>query len=145
MGKNKGGKKADDFKFDFAQQQQNGEGKKAEGKKVEGKKEPQSVFDFSGKDAPMLAQFQKQLERSLVGKSSGYLEGLPKQVQERIKALKFLHSQRVKLEKDFNKELKELETKYETLYQPLIDRRHDIVGGIVEPKPEELIEEKKRN
>jgi len=81
----------------------------------------------------------------LVGKSSGYFESLPKQVQERVKALKFLHSQRLKMEKDFNKELQELEKKYESLYQPLVDRRQDIVSGNSEPKPEELVvvEEKK--
>jgi len=132
--KDKGGKKQEEFKFDFNSNQQSGEAKK------EGY---QSVLDFSGKDAPMLSQFQKHLERSLVGQSSSYFESLPKQVQERIKALKFLHSQRLKLEKDFNKELQELEKKYDSLYQPLIDRRHDIVGGVVEPKPEELVEEKK--
>jgi len=65
-------------------------------------------------------------------------------VQDRIKALKFLHSQRLKFEKDFNKELQELEKKYEALYQPLIDRRHDIVGGTAEPKAEELVGEEKK-
>jgi len=130
--KNKGGKQPEDFKFDFNAKQSG-----------EGKKEGQSAFDFNGKDATLVAQFQKHLEKSLAGKSSGYFESLPKQVQERVKALKFLHSQRLKLEKDFNKELQELEKKYESLYQPLIDRRQDIVSGSAEPKPEELVEEKK--
>jgi len=90
----------------------------------------------------MMAAIQKQLG-GLVGTSSGYFESLPKQVQQRVKALKFLHSQRTELEKKFNQELLELEKKYEALYQPLIERRSDIVSGASEPKPEELVEEKK--
>lgn len=136
MGKNKGGKKQEDFKFDFANgsNQQSGEGKK-EGQNT-------SVLDLAGRDAPMLAHFQKQLG-ALIGKTSGYLESLPKPVQERVKALKHLHSERVKLEKQFEKELQELEKKYDALYQPYTNRRFDIVTGVSEPKPEELVEEKK--
>jgi len=139
MGKNKGGKKQEEFKFDFAnannqtQTQQNAEAKK------EGQ---QSVLDLAGRDAPMLAQFQKQLG-ALIGRSSGYLESLPKPVQERVKALKHLHSERVKLEKQFEKELQDLEKKYESLYQPFTNRRFEIITGASEPNPVELIEEKK--
>jgi len=103
---------------------------------------PTSVLDLTGRDAPLLAQFQRRLG-SLVGKSSGYLESLPNVVQNRVKALKHLHTKRVAIETEFEKELAELEKKYEALYAPLYSRRSAIVKGESEPAPEELVEEKK--
>jgi len=124
---NKGNKQTgEDFKFDFAQQ---------------GAKGGKPQFDFNGRDAPIMAALQKQIG-TLVGKSSGYFETLPKAVQERVKALKHLHSKRTELEKKFDQELLLLEKKYEAMYQPLIDRRTEIVTGAAEPKPEELVEVK---
>jgi len=91
---NKGNKQTgEDFKFDFAQQ---------------GAKGGKPQFDFNGKDAPIMAALQKQIG-TLVGKSSGYFETLPKAVQERVKALKHLHSKRTELEKKFDQELLLLE------------------------------------
>lgn len=115
------------FNFDANQQQQ---------------QLPKSVLDLAGRDAPLLAHFQKRLG-SLVGKSSGYLEGLPNVVQNRVKALKNLHTKRVAIESEFEKELAELEKKYEALYNPLYERRSALVKGESEPVPEELVEEKK--
>jgi len=100
-------------------------------------------FDFSGKDAPIMAALQKQIG-TLVGKSSGYFETLPKDVQERVKALKHLHSKRSELEKKYDAELAEFEKKYEAMYKPLIDRRFDIISGVSEPKPEELVEKEEK-
>jgi nucleosome assembly protein 1-like 1 len=107
------------------------------------KEEPkEQIFDFNGKDANILQHFQSRLT-DLVGQSSGYLESLPKAVQERVKALKNLHSKHVDLEKQFNAEVTALEKKYNALYAPLYDRRSTIVTGAGEPTAEELVEVKK--
>eukprot|EP01115_Flamella_aegyptia_P006436 TRINITY_DN2694_c0_g1_i1.p1 TRINITY_DN2694_c0_g1~~TRINITY_DN2694_c0_g1_i1.p1 ORF type:complete len:382 (+),score=256.73 TRINITY_DN2694_c0_g1_i1:107-1252(+) len=120
-GKKEGGQAPQDFKFDFNAQQSGG-----------------------FQESALLEHIQGRLGQ-MVGASSGYLESLPQQVQTRIKALKHLHSKHVDLEKQFNAEVAELEKKYMALYQPLYDRRSQIVSGASEPTTEELVakEEKK--
>lgn len=59
---------------------------------------------------------------SLIGQSSGYIESLPRAVQDRINALKQLEETRSDIEKDFSKELEELEKKYEAKYAPLYEK-----------------------
>lgn len=106
-----------DFKFDLANPQQR-----------------EQVFDAS-----LLQHFQQRLT-GLVGQSSGYLESLPKAVQQRVKALKHLHSKHVDLEKQFNAEVAEIEKKYMALYKPLYERRSTIISGASEPSAEELVD-----
>jgi len=106
-------------------------------------------FDFNSKEkAPILTKeqtdtlmpfLQKQLETSILGKSSGYLESLPVAVQTRIKALKYLQTETDKLEDEFKKEEEALIKKYEVLKNPLFIRRDEIVNGKSEPKAEEIV------
>uniref|UniRef100_A0A3Q4GZG2 Nucleosome assembly protein 1-like 4a n=1 Tax=Neolamprologus brichardi TaxID=32507 RepID=A0A3Q4GZG2_NEOBR len=62
---------------------------------------------------------------------------LPKAVKRRVHALKRLQVQCANIEAKFYEEVHELERKYAALYQPLFDKRRDIVTGTVEPTDEE--------
>uniref|UniRef100_A0A3Q3JY20 Nucleosome assembly protein 1-like 4a n=1 Tax=Monopterus albus TaxID=43700 RepID=A0A3Q3JY20_MONAL len=62
---------------------------------------------------------------------------LPKAVKRRVHALKRLQVQCANIEAKFYEEIHELERKYAALYQPLLDKRRDIVTGTVEPTDEE--------
>uniref|UniRef100_A0A3B5MV45 Uncharacterized protein n=1 Tax=Xiphophorus couchianus TaxID=32473 RepID=A0A3B5MV45_9TELE len=62
---------------------------------------------------------------------------LPKAVKRRVHALKRLQEQCAHIEAKFYEEVHELERKYATLYQPLFEKRREIVTGAVEPTDEE--------
>ncbi|XP_060892481.1 nucleosome assembly protein 1-like 4a isoform X6 [Labrus mixtus] len=62
---------------------------------------------------------------------------LPKVVKRRVHALKKLQVQCANIEAKFYEEVHELERKYAALYQPLFEKRRDIVTGTVEPTDEE--------
>jgi len=80
----------------------------------------------------ILAALQGQLNTKF-GFSPSYIKTLPKVVQRRIKALKKLQSDMINVEAKFYEEVHELECKYAAKYQPLYDRRKDVVSGGVEP------------
>ncbi|XP_028263734.1 nucleosome assembly protein 1-like 4a isoform X2 [Parambassis ranga] len=76
-----------------------------------------------------------QLDRPV---TFNFLESmLPKVVKRRVHALKRLQVQCANIEAKFYEEVHELERKYAALYQPLFDKRRDIVTGTVEPTDEE--------
>lgn len=60
------------------------------------------------------------------------LASLPANVQLRIVALRKLQEQHAELEEQFEKERKQLELKYEKLYQPFYSQRAEIVTGAKE-------------
>ncbi|CAL8356909.1 unnamed protein product [Lota lota] len=62
---------------------------------------------------------------------------LPKAVKRRVHALKRLQVQCAHIEAKFYEEVHELERKYAALYQPLYDKRRDVITGTVEPTDEE--------
>lgn len=62
---------------------------------------------------------------------------LPKAVKRRVHALKRLQLQCAHIEAKFYEEVHELERKYAALYQPLFDKRRNVVCGAVEPTDEE--------
>ncbi|XP_069079117.1 nucleosome assembly protein 1-like 4 isoform X2 [Pleurodeles waltl] len=68
---------------------------------------------------------------------SSYIETLPKAVKRRINALKQLQVKCAHIEAKFYEEVHELERKYATLYQPLLEKRREVVNGDVEPTDEE--------
>eukprot|EP00850_Spirogloea_muscicola_P006821 SM000033S12342 [mRNA] locus=s33:264662:268349:- [translate_table: standard] len=70
----------------------------------------------------------------LVGRSSGYLESLPAKVHKRVAALQDLQHKHDELEEQFLEERRKLEVKYLTLYEPLYQKRGEIVTGAVEPE-----------
>ncbi|XP_059402687.1 nucleosome assembly protein 1-like 4 [Carassius carassius] len=62
---------------------------------------------------------------------------LPKMVKRRVYALKRLQLQSANIEAKFYEEVHELERKYAGLYQPIFDKRRDIVASTIEPTDEE--------
>uniref|UniRef100_A0A672QY82 Nucleosome assembly protein 1-like 4a n=1 Tax=Sinocyclocheilus grahami TaxID=75366 RepID=A0A672QY82_SINGR len=58
-------------------------------------------------------------------------------VKRRVYALKRLQLQSANIEAKFYEEVHELERKYAGLYQPIFEKRRDIVAGAVEPTEEE--------
>jgi nucleosome assembly protein 1-like 1 len=75
---------------------------------------------------------------TLIGRSSGYIESLPRPVQDRLTSLKSLQADYSQLELKFQEEILELEKKYLEIYRPLYQRRAEIVNGVSEPTSEEL-------
>uniref|UniRef100_A0A3B4H406 Nucleosome assembly protein 1 like 1 n=1 Tax=Pundamilia nyererei TaxID=303518 RepID=A0A3B4H406_9CICH len=65
------------------------------------------------------------------------VEFLPKVVKRRVNALKNLQVKCAHIEAKFYEEVHELERKYAALYQPLFDKRSDIVKAAYEPTDEE--------
>lgn len=89
----------------------------------------------------LLSMIQGKLG-DLVGKSSGYVETLPKKVKNRVYGLKSIQANQMKLEAEFQKELLELEKKFFKLYEPLYEQRKKIIVGDLEPTTEEIEEGK---
>uniref|UniRef100_A0AAQ4S3Y3 Nucleosome assembly protein 1-like 1 n=1 Tax=Gasterosteus aculeatus aculeatus TaxID=481459 RepID=A0AAQ4S3Y3_GASAC len=84
----------------------------------------------------ILAALQERLD-GLNGSPSGYMESLPKVVKRRVNALKNLQVKCAHIEAKFYEEVHELERKYAALYQPLFDKRSEIVKAAYEPTDEE--------
>ncbi|CAB4254599.1 similar to Saccharomyces cerevisiae YKR048C NAP1 Protein that interacts with mitotic cyclin Clb2p [Maudiozyma barnettii] len=85
----------------------------------------------------LLASIQDKLD-DLIGADSGYVESLPIDVKNRVYSLSSLQTELFDLEKNFQVEMFELEDKYNKLYRPLMERRHAISSGSVEPTSEEI-------
>jgi nucleosome assembly protein 1-like 1 len=75
---------------------------------------------------------------SLVGRSSGYVEGLPAPVRRRVAGLKGVQKEHSKLEAQFQEEVLQLEKKYFEKFTPLYQKRAKIVNGIAEPTDDEV-------
>lgn len=73
----------------------------------------------------------------MVGLPSGYYDSLPDVIKRRVKALKNLQVEKIKIEGEFFKEVHELEVKYNQRYEPLYKKRNEIVNGVYEPNDEE--------
>ncbi|XP_007244928.2 nucleosome assembly protein 1-like 4b isoform X1 [Astyanax mexicanus] len=82
-----------------------------------------------------LAALQERLDS--VTHSPSVMDSLPASVRRRVNALKNLQVKSAHIEAKFYEEVHELERKYAALYQPLFDKRKDIVTGTVEPTDEE--------
>ncbi|XP_055904638.1 nucleosome assembly protein 1-like 1 [Eupeodes corollae] len=61
------------------------------------------------------------------------VKSLPKKVQNRVVALKNIQLEQLELEAQFYEEVYSLEKKYHEKYQPLFDKRKEIVAGSVDP------------
>ena len=83
-----------------------------------------------------LALMQSKLS-AMIGAQSGYVDTLPKVVKRRIKALKKLQVDSLKIEAELSKEIFELEAKYATKFEAIWNKRKDIVVGTYEPNDEE--------
>jgi nucleosome assembly protein 1-like 1 len=85
----------------------------------------------------MVALMQNKLNE-LVGRSSGYIEGLAPDVRRRIAGLKGVQKEHSKLEAQFQEEVLELEKKYFKKFTPLYERRAAIINGKTEPSETEV-------
>jgi len=88
------------------------------------------------KDPSVLAHIQDRLHKML-GHPSGYIDSLPDNIKNRIKALRKLQHDFTNLEADFYKEVHELEKKYDQKHQSLYEKRRTIIGGEHEPSEQE--------
>ena len=73
----------------------------------------------------------------MVGTMSNYYATLPKVIKRRVKALKKIQVDALKIEAKMAEEIHELECKYAALFEPLHAKRADIVNGVHEPTEEE--------
>lgn len=112
------------------------------------KQQPPSVSTISEEDEnnlskqlannpALLLMIQGKLG-SLVGQQSGYIDALPAVVKKRVRGLKAVQLQQMKLEAEFQRDLLELEKKYFKKYEPLYERRKNIINGVLEPTAEEI-------
>ncbi|KAL7751794.1 histone chaperone [Sorochytrium milnesiophthora] len=77
------------------------------------------------------------LNAGLIGRPSDYVPSLGKDVKRRLNALKNYQLEHSKIEREFHKEVMELEKKYHALYAPLYEKRAAVISGDVEPTDEE--------
>uniref|UniRef100_A0A8C9QVG3 Nucleosome assembly protein 1-like 4b n=1 Tax=Scleropages formosus TaxID=113540 RepID=A0A8C9QVG3_SCLFO len=99
--------------------------------------EAQNAGDEGTQNPQALAALQDGLDSITHNPPIDVESLLPKLVKRRVNALKQLQVQGTHLEAKFYKEVHELERKYSALYQPIFDKRRDIVTGAVEPTDEE--------
>jgi nucleosome assembly protein 1-like 1 len=85
----------------------------------------------------MVAMMQAKLN-SLIGRSSGYIEGLPADVRRRITGLKGIQVEHAKLEAKLQEEVLELEKKFFQLFTPLYEKRAKIINGLEEPSEQDI-------
>lgn len=77
---------------------------------------------------------------SLAGKSSGYIESLPQNVQDRIKGLKGIQSRHLELEAELQREIFKLEKAFLEKLKPFYEKRSRIIAGKDEPSKDEIEE-----
>ena len=79
----------------------------------------------------ILAALQERRD-GLVETPTGYIESLPRVVKRRENALKNLQVKCAPTEATFYEEVHDLERKYAVLYQPLFEKRFEIINAIYE-------------
>ncbi|KAK4694972.1 hypothetical protein P7C70_g8643, partial [Phenoliferia sp. Uapishka_3] len=75
---------------------------------------------------------------SLIGRTSGYIEGLEGPVRRRVTGLKGVQAEHTLIEAEFQKDIFELEKKYAEKYRPLYERRRALIEGKDEPSAAEI-------
>jgi nucleosome assembly protein 1-like 1 len=76
----------------------------------------------------LLNALQSRLN-TLVGKSSGYVESLPQEIQDKLVELGEIQQENLKVELEFRSQVLELEKKFFGLHLPLYQKRFEIVSG----------------
>ncbi|CAO2623429.1 Nucleosome assembly protein 1-like 2 [Lemmus lemmus] len=66
-----------------------------------------------------------------------FVESLPVKVKYRVLALKKLQTRAAHLESKFLKEFHDIERKFAEMYQPLLEKRRQIINAVYEPTEEE--------
>ncbi|XP_017070173.1 nucleosome assembly protein 1-like 1 [Drosophila eugracilis] len=90
--------------------------------------------DKSGSDCQTMPAYMNSVLRRQYLQEM--VKALPPPVQNRIVALKNLQLEHLKIEAEFFEEVYKLEQKYQVQYQPLFDKRKEIIGGTVDPAEE---------
>merc|ERR1712172_362333 len=75
--------------------------------------------------------------RQWFGFKSGYISALPAPVKRRLKALKKIQLESMKVEAKFYEEVHKLECKYHEMYLPLYEKRSKVTKGEHEPNDDE--------
>ncbi|KAJ7606636.1 nucleosome assembly protein [Roridomyces roridus] len=96
-----------------------------------------SSLGAEGVQAAMLGMVQGRLS-DLVGRSSGYIEALPKKVRRSVEGLKGVQVAQTDLQNQYKRECLELERKYLELQKPLYARRYAIITGAAAVTTEEV-------
>mmetsp|Transcript_7601 Transcript_7601/g.23127 ORF Transcript_7601/g.23127 Transcript_7601/m.23127 type:complete len:182 (-) Transcript_7601:1354-1899(-) len=89
-------------------------------------------------DDPALSAMQ----RKLAALGVGFLDTLPRAVQDRVRALQDLQAQHDELLQQFKAERTALEAKYTRLYAPIFSRRGEIITGKAGSKTELMVRTK---
>lgn len=92
---------------------------------------------------PKLVSMIQNKLGTLVGQSSGYIEGLPANVRRRVVGLQGVQKDHAKLEAQFQEEVLQLEKKYFAKFTPLYEKRSAIVNGKSEPSEADVTAGKK--
>ncbi|XP_069480242.1 nucleosome assembly protein 1-like 4 isoform X2 [Ambystoma mexicanum] len=103
-----------------------------EGDDTSAVEEKEKLADKVMQNPQALAALQERLQ-NVAQTPSSYIETLPKAVKRRINALKQLQVKCAHIEAKFYEEVHDLERKYAALYQPLLEKRREVVNGEVEP------------
>jgi len=104
---------------------------------------PKKGSTFGG---PVAAPAEEEQDLTLeeLGNALGNpVHDFPPIVRRRVDALTNLQKQYSGLHKQYQEEVRELERKYQKLYDPILDKREKIVSGTHEPTDEEATVEKK--
>uniref|UniRef100_A0A6I9REL8 Nucleosome assembly protein 12 n=1 Tax=Elaeis guineensis var. tenera TaxID=51953 RepID=A0A6I9REL8_ELAGV len=102
---------------------------------------PSNAPALSAEDRAGLVNALKNKLQSLAGQHADVLETLTPKVRKRVEVLRELQSQHDELEAKFFEERAALEAKYQKLYEPLYNKRYEIVNGAVEGVTNEAAEE----
>jgi len=90
---------------------------------------------------PAVAEEEEEKPKFSLEELEGALENpyndLPPVVRRRVDALSNLHKQYLAVQKQYQAEVAELEKKYNKLYDPILDKRAQVVSGEHEPTEEE--------
>ncbi|KAJ7979335.1 Nucleosome assembly protein [Quillaja saponaria] len=87
---------------------------------------------LNSEDRAGIVNALKNKIQSLAGQHSDVLENLSPKVKKRVEVLREIQGQHDELEAKFFEERAALEAKYQKLYQPLYNKRFDIVNGVTE-------------
>ena len=78
---------------------------------------------------PTLLNALQSKINTLVGKSSGYIESLPQDIQDKIADLSKIQEESLELEMEFRSQVLQLEKKFAKLHCPIYQKRFDLITG----------------
>ncbi|KAL3330253.1 hypothetical protein AABB24_034213 [Solanum stoloniferum] len=100
-----------------------------------------ATIALSAEDRADLVNAIKNKLHDLTRDHSGFLDKLPRNIRMRVDVLRGIQSQYNELEAQFLEEKAALEAKFHKLYEPLYNKRYEIVNGVVEAGDEGTVEE----